>query len=53
MIKKRFGLNKLKNESYRNVILNNNYIKSDEIFSIEMSINLNVAYDKYKIQSLC
>lgn len=52
-MKKRFRLNKLKTESYRNIILNNNYIKSDYIFSIKIPIDLNIAYGEYQNQSLC
>jgi hypothetical protein len=52
-MKKRFKLNRLKTESYRNIILNNNYIKSYDIFSIEIPIDLNIAYGEYKNQSLC
>lgn len=53
IMKKRFRLNKLKTESYRNIILNNNYIKSNDIFSIKIPIDLNVAYGEYQNQSLC
>ena len=52
-MKKRFKLNRLKTESYRDIILNNNYIKSYDIFSIEIPIDLNIAYGEYKNQSLC
>lgn len=50
-MKKRFKLSKLKTESYCNVILDNNYIKSKDIFSIEIPIDLNVAYGEYQNQS--
>lgn len=50
-MKKRFKLNKLKTESYCNVILDTNYIKSKDIFSIEIPIDLNVAYGEYQNQS--
>lgn len=52
-MKKRFRLNKVKTESYRNIILNNNYIKSNDIFTIQMPIDLNIAYGEYQNQSLC
>ena len=44
-------LNKIKTESYSNLLINNNYIKSIDIFKIEMPINLNVAYAEYLNQS--
>lgn len=52
MMKKKFILNKLKTESYQYVILDNHYIKSDEIFSIDLPINLDIAYAEYSHQSL-
>lgn len=51
VMKKRFNLNKLKTESYRNIVLNDNYIKSNKIFSIDIPIDLNVAYAEYIHQS--
>ena len=51
VMKKRFTLNKLKIESYSNIIIDNNYIKSNKIFSIDMPIDLNVAYAEYANQS--
>lgn len=50
-MKKRFTLNKLKTESYCNVILDDNYIKAKDIFSIEIPIDLNIAYGEYQNQS--
>ena len=50
-MKKRFTLNKLKIESYSNIIIDNNYIKSNKIFSIDMPIDLNAAYAEYANQS--
>ena len=44
-------LNKIKTESYSNLLINNNYIKFIDIFKIEMPINLNVAYAEYLNQS--
>lgn len=50
-MKKRFNLNKLKTESYSNIVVDSNYIKSNEIFSIDMPIDLNIAYAEYSSQS--
>ena len=50
-MKKRFKLSKLKTESYCNIVLDKNYIKSNMIFSIDMPININVAYAEYINQS--
>ena len=47
MMKKRFELKKLKLESYKNVIIDSNYIKSNKIFDIPMPIDLNIAYAEY------
>lgn len=47
MMKKRFELKKLKIESYKNIIIDNNYIKSNSIFQIPMPIDLNIAYAEY------
>ena len=47
IMKKRFNLSKLKTESYCNIVLDNNYIKSNHIFSIDMPIDLNIAYAEY------
>lgn len=51
IMKKRFNLNKLKTESYSNIIIDNNYINSNKIFSMEMPIDLNIAYAEYANQS--
>ena len=51
MMKKRFMLNKIKTESYSNILINNNYLKSKDIFSLKMPIDLNVAYAEYLNQS--
>ena len=45
--KKRLNLNQLRTESYSNIIIDNNYIKSNKIFSMEMPIYLNIAYAEY------
>ena len=50
-MKKRFLLNKIKTESYSKILIDNNYIKSKDIFNIEMPIDLNVAYAEYINQS--
>ena len=50
-MKKRFLLNKIKTESYSTLLIDNNYIKSKDIFKVEMPINLNVAYAEYINQS--
>lgn len=52
-MKKKFKLSKLKTESYRNVIINDNYIKREDIHKIEMPIDLSIAYAEYANQSLC
>lgn len=49
-MKKRFLLNKIKTESYSNIIIDNHYIKSNDIFSIEIPINLSIAYSEYIYQ---
>ena len=51
IMKKRFNLNKLRTESYSNIIIDNNYINLNEIFSMEMPIDLNIAYAEYTNQS--
>ena len=50
-MKKRFLLSKIKTESYSKILIDNNYIKSKDIFNIEMPIDLNVAYAEYINQS--
>ena len=50
-MKKRFMLNKIKTESYTNIIIDNNYIKAKDIFHIKMPIDLNIAYAEYLNQS--
>ena len=46
-MKKRINLNKLKTESYCNIVLDSNYINSNKICSIDM----NIAYSEYANQS--
>ena len=50
-MKRKFNLNKIKTESYNTVVLDNNYIKSSEIFKVPLPIDLNVAYSEYMHQS--
>lgn len=50
-MKKRFKLSKLKTESYCNIVLDYNYIKSQDICSINLPIDLNAAYSEYFHQS--
>lgn len=50
-MKKRFILSKLKTESYSNLLIDTNYIKSKDIFKIQMPIDLNIAYAEYINQS--
>ena len=50
-MKKRFNLNKIKTESYSNIVVDTNYINSNKIFSIDMPIDLNIAYAEYANQS--
>lgn len=50
-MKKRFLLNKIKTESYSKILIDNNYIKSKDIFDIQIPIDLNVAYAEYINQS--
>lgn len=51
IMKKRFNLNKLKTESYSNIIIDNNYINSSKIFSMKMPVDLKIAYAEYANQS--
>lgn len=50
-MKKRFLLSKIKTESYSKLLIDNNYIKSCDIFKIQMPIDLNIAYAEYLNQS--
>ena len=50
-MKKRFMLNRIKTESHSKLLINDNYIKSNDIFNIEMPIDLNIAYAEYLNQS--
>ena len=50
-MKKKFSLNKIKTESYNTIVLDNNYIKSNDIVKLQMPIDLNIAYAEYQHQS--
>lgn len=50
-MKKSFLLNKIKTESYSKILIDNNYIKSDDILKVKMPIDLNIAYAEYINQS--
>ena len=50
-MKNKFLLNKIKTESYSKILIDNNYIKSNDIFKVTMPINLNIAYAEYINQS--
>ena len=50
-MKKRFLLNKIKTEYYSKILIDDNYIKSKDIFNIKMPIDLNIAYAEYNNQS--
>ena len=51
IMKKRFLLNKIKTESYSKILIDTNYIKSNDIFKVNMPIDLSVAYSEYINQS--
>lgn len=48
---KRFSLNKIKNESYNNIVLDNDFIKTNDIIKIQIPIDVNIAYAQYQHQS--
>ena len=50
-MKKKFSLNKIKTESYNTIVLDNNYIKSNDIVKLSIPIDLNIAYAEYQHQS--
>ena len=50
-MKKRFMLNRIKTESYSQLLINDNYIKSNDILKIEMPVDINIAYAEYLNQS--
>lgn len=51
IMKKRFCLSKLKTESYSKIIINDNYINANKLFSLDIPIDLEVAYSEYINQS--
>ena len=44
-------LNRIKTESYSQLLINGNYIKSNDILKIEMPVDINIAYAEYLNQS--
>ena len=50
-MKRKFNLNKIKTESYNTILLDDNYIKSSDIFKKELPIDLNIAYSEFQHQS--
>ena len=50
-MKKKFSLNKIKTESYNTIVLDNNYIKANDIVKLQIPIDLNIAYEEYQHQS--
>ena len=51
IMKKRFKLSKIRTESYSNVIADFNYIRSKDLFSKALPIDINIAYAEYLNQS--
>ena len=50
-MKKKFSLNKIKTASYNRIVLDDNYIKANDIVKLDIPINLDIAYAEYKHQS--
>ena len=50
-MKKKFSLNKIKTKSYNTIVLDNNYIKANDIVKLQIPIDLNIAYAEYQHQS--
>ena len=50
IMKKRFKINKIKTESYYNVVTDENYIEAKKIFNIPIPVDLNIAYAEYIYQ---
>ena len=50
-MKKKFSSNKIKTESYNTIVLDNNYIKANDIVKLNIPISLDVAYAEYMNQS--
>ena len=51
VMKKRFSLNKIKTESYNTIVLDSNYIKSNNIVKLQLPIDIDIAYAEYRHQS--
>ena len=49
-MKKKFTLKILKPNSYKEIIVNNNYIYNKSICNIPIPIDLNIAYVEYNLQ---
>ena len=49
-MKKKFTLKNWKTNSYKEIIVNNNYIDNKSICNIPMPIDLNIAYAEYNLQ---
>ena len=47
-MKKKFSLNKFKTESYNTFVLDNNYIKANDIVKLQIPIDLNITYAEYQ-----
>ena len=50
-MKRKFSLNKIKTESYNTILLDDNYIKSNDILKKTLPIDLNIAYSEFQHQS--
>lgn len=50
-MKKKFNLDKVKTESYNIIVLDNNYVKANDIVKLQVPIDLNIAYAEYQYQS--
>lgn len=50
-MKRKFSSSKIKTESYNTIILDNNYIKANDIVKLQIPIDLNIAYAEYQHQS--
>ena len=50
-MKRKFNLNKIKTESYNTILLDDNYIKSNDIVKKTLPIDLNIAYSEFYHQS--
>lgn len=49
-MKKRLDLRNIKTNSYKNIVVNENYVKIKSICNIPMPIDLNAAYAEYLYQ---